>query len=62
MKNPTYYQTVVSSPQFQQWVKYNESLEVPLFDTPESIETGWFSQRHFEAFLNWYKNNYENKT
>jgi len=57
--NPSYYQTVVSSPQFQAWVKYNESLDRPLFDTPESIECDWLSQNHLTAFLDWHKNNYE---
>lgn len=51
MQHPTYYQTVVHSPQFQLWVKYNESLDQPMFDTPESLECGWLSQNHFQAFL-----------
>ena len=52
MKHPTFYKTVVHSKEFQAWVKYNESLDIPLFDTPESIECGWLSPEHFEAFLN----------
>ena len=55
MTNPTYYETVVSNPTFQNWVKYNESLDIPLFDTAESIECGWLSQKHFEAFLDFVK-------
>lgn len=59
MSNPTYYETVVHSPQFKAWVKYNESLPQPLFDTPESIECGWLSPEHFEFFLSFVKNIYE---
>jgi hypothetical protein len=61
MKNFNYYDTVTSSPQFQAWVRYNESLDIPLFDTPESIETGWLSQNHFQAFLDFVINIYEKR-
>lgn len=49
--NPTYYQTIVRSPQWQAWgkVAYEHG-----FDWYESVECGWLSQKHFEAFLEWY--------
>ena len=50
-KNPTYYDIVVHSPQFQAWIQYQESKDIPDFDIAESVECDWLSQRHFQAFL-----------
>jgi len=50
---PTFYSTIVNSPQWQQWVKENETN--PQFDVHESMETGWLSQAHFQAFLEYCK-------
>lgn len=49
MKNPTFYKTIVNNVFWQQWVKDNERK--PKFDVHESIECGWISDRHFNAFL-----------
>lgn len=51
---PTYYGTVVSSTQWQAWGKVAHEKG---FDWYESVETGWLSPQHFEAFLNWVKDN-----
>jgi hypothetical protein len=48
-KYTTFYRTILDSPQWQAWVAYNE--RDPLFDVHESMETGWMSQTHFQAFL-----------
>lgn len=47
--NPTFYRTVVDSPEWQAWVKLNETT--PRFDVYESMECGWLSVEHFAAFL-----------
>ena len=47
--HPTYYGTVVASPQWALWVKENEQR--PKWDVHESMETGWLSPEHFSAFL-----------
>ena len=52
-ENPTFYETVVGSPEWQLWVKENETN--PRYDVHESMETGWLSQGHFDAFLNFVK-------
>lgn len=46
---PTFYGTVVNSPEWQAWIKENE--QQPQFDVHESMETGWLSPGHFQAFL-----------
>lgn len=52
--NPNFYRTVVSSRQWQAWVKYNEqSLD---WDVHESMECGWLSPEHFQAFLRFVTN------
>lgn len=51
MKYPTYYDTVVNNPLWKKWVELNE-VE-PRLDVHESIETGWLSDKHFAAFLEW---------
>lgn len=49
---PTYYDTIVSSPAWQAWEKVAHERG---FDWHESVECGWLSQKHFAAFLKWYK-------
>lgn len=56
--NPTYYETIVKSDIWKEWTRYAE--ENMLFDMAESIECGWLSKAHWEAFINWVKTN-ENK-
>ena len=54
---PTYYETIVNSQQWEDWVKYNEdSME---WDVYESMETGWLSDGHFQAFIKFCKRDYE---
>lgn len=50
---PTYYRTIVQSEIWKEWTKHQE--EVMEFDIHESIECGWMSERHWEAFINWVK-------
>lgn len=54
-ENPTYYETIVRSDIWKEWTKYAE--DNLLFDMPESIECGWLSDRHWETFIKWVKNN-----
>jgi hypothetical protein len=49
MENPTYYKTVVNNVFWKEWIKENE--KTPHFDVCESMECGWLSDRHFNAFL-----------
>lgn len=48
---PTYYDTIVHSQEWQAWVKYQEKAQE--FDVHESMECGWLSPEHFQAFLKW---------
>ena len=48
MTNPIYHQTVVASPQWQAWEKVADEHG---FDWDESVEWGWLSPEHFQAFL-----------
>jgi hypothetical protein len=48
-QNPTFYDTIIVSPEWQAWVRENE-IE-PRFDVHESMECGWLSKEHFAAFL-----------
>lgn len=50
--NPTYYGTVVGSKAWQEWEKVAHEHG---YDWHESVETGWLSPEHFEAFLAWFK-------
>ena len=52
MTNPTYHQTVVASPQWKAWEKVAHEHG---FDWHESVECGWLSPEHFQAFLAWVK-------
>ena len=54
-ENPSFYRTIMDSPQWQAWVKYNE--ETPQYDVHESMECGWLSQNHWQAFIKWAKEN-----
>lgn len=56
--NPTYYETIVKSDIWKEWTQYAE--DNMLFDMAESIECGWLSDNHWEAFINWVRTN-ENK-
>ena len=51
IKNPTYYETIVKSDIWKEWTKYAE--DKLLFDMSESIECGWLSDKHWEAFIDW---------
>lgn len=53
-EHPTYYQTVIHNVFWKMWVKDNEIK--PKFDVHESMETGWLSDRHFNAFLKFASN------
>jgi len=52
-EDPTYYRTIVNSKPWKEWTKYQEKKMD--FDIWESIECGWLSEKHFLAFLEWYK-------
>lgn len=49
----SFYQTIMSSPQWQDWVRLQE--EEMDFDVYESIECGVISSNHFQAFLKFLK-------
>lgn len=49
--NPTYYKTIVNSDIWKEWAKYAE--DNLLLDMPESIECGWLSPEHWDAFIKW---------
>jgi hypothetical protein len=49
MKNPSFYQTVVNSDQWQDWIVENEQR--PKWDVHESMELGALSPGHFQAFI-----------
>lgn len=53
-KYPTFYETVVHSPQWQAWEKVAHEHG---FDWHESTEIGALSPKHFQAFLDWVKKN-----
>ena len=48
---PTFYQTLVHSPQWEAWVKQNEIN--PKWDVHESMEIDALSPEHLQAFLKW---------
>ena len=53
-KPPTYYETIVNSKIWNEWREYQEkTLE---FDIVESIECGYLSDKHWQAFIEWVKN------
>lgn len=47
-EHTTFYDAVVQSPQWQAWEKVAQGRG---WDVDESRETGWLSQKHFQAFL-----------
>ena len=50
-QNPTYYETIVKSEIWKEWTKHCEQNQ--LFDIWESIECGWLSDEHWQAFITW---------
>ena len=64
-KNPTFYETIVHSPEWEAWMKYNEEPDMydedgnrlQRFDVNLSMETGWLGKKHFAAFLAWVADN-----
>lgn len=50
----SFWKTVVESPQWLAWVKENQ--REPKFDIDECQECGWISQKHFQAFIKFIKN------
>jgi len=54
MNYPTFYDTVIHSKEWKAWAEYlhKEALEERLhFDIDESIECGWLSENHWNAFI-----------
>ena len=49
---PTFYDTITSSKEWEEWEKV--ALKKG-YDVVESRETGWFSSRHFKAFIRFIK-------
>ena len=49
MKNSSFYRTLVDSPQWKLWLRYNDID--PQWDVHESMECDWLSPRHFQAFI-----------
>ena len=49
--------TIVQSPQWKAWDKV---AHLRGWDSSESSETGWLSQKHLQAFLNFVKEEYDN--
>src|ERR1035437_6837793 len=54
MKNPTYHDTIMKNTFWKEWVRDNELK--PKFAVHESMECGWLSDRHFNAFLKFASN------
>ena len=58
MTNPTFYDTVVHSKEWKAWEEYlhQEAMQDRLhFDIDESIECGWLSENHWNAFIKFTK-------
>ena len=53
MDRPTFYTTVVRSPQWEAW--YDHQVKAMEWDVAESQETGWISPEHFQAFMRFSK-------
>jgi len=49
---PTFFRTMVDSPQWQEWAEHAEAHG---FSTVESMELGLLSREHFQAFLSFTK-------
>ena len=64
-KETTFYETIVHSPEWEAWMKYNEEPDMydedgnrlQRFDVNLSMETGWLGKKHFAAFLAWVADN-----
>lgn len=66
-QHSTFYRTITNSPQWSEWYREqrkrfkkfceDNKSEEPMFDTDESQEIGRISQRHFQEFLKWIKEN-----
>jgi len=67
-KPPTFYRTVIESPQWKAWeieqakrlhsILINADEGGPIkgiYDMPEVVECGWISQEHFQDFLKFCK-------
>lgn len=50
-EHPTFYDTIVGSPEWKEWRELNN--ETHNFDVAESEECGLLSHEHFAAFLEW---------
>ena len=48
---PTFYETIVHSPVWKAWVERQE--EAMEYDVHESMECGWLSPEHWQAFIMW---------
>jgi len=56
MENPTFYDTIIRSKQWQKWEKEQERRKEDdnwkgVFDYDESRECGLLSSEHFESFM-----------
>jgi len=51
-ERPTFFRTMVDSPQWQAWTEYAEAQG---FSTVESMELGLLSPAHFQAFISFVK-------
>ena len=51
-KPPTFYRTVVTSPQ---WIAWRDHAHEYNFDWAESTECAWLSPEHFQAFISFVK-------
>lgn len=45
---PTFFRTMIDSPQWQAWTEHAEAQG---FSTVESMELGFLSPEHFQAFI-----------
>ena len=58
--HPSFWKTVVESPQWKEWYKEQHKRfkiftttgkELPVFDIDESQECGWLGALHFQEFI-----------
>ena len=49
--HPSFWKTVIESPQWKLWKEAMTKGKVPERDMPEVEECGWFSPEHFQDFL-----------
>lgn len=55
MTPPTFYKVITSSPQWQEWIKYNVEHPELSFDVYACMELDWCSEKHFQAFIEFCK-------